>query len=174
VTAYLEAKNYTAAKPIVDRVLRSDPMDFRANYQRGTILVALADGPTGEPRTGLRSQFESGQGVLDATARMLPRQDPTCAKAKGFYTIYNAIGWNYLHWRQYRDAERYLLQGKAAKDHLSSDDYVRVLNNLGYTLLKENRAKDSVAILKEGKSLGSSVSANLLDIAQALATPAKR
>lgn len=149
-------QRYGEATSIVDRVLKSDPNDFRANYQMGLVIVDQADAAD-RIRWTPATKFPQGMAYLLKAAELLPHLDQTCAQAANFFTIYNTIGAEYLNRAHFAEAEKFLLKAYAVRERLPRASQVKVLDNLGLVYFSLAKFDLSRRYYSEARTAGSRV-----------------
>jgi tetratricopeptide (TPR) repeat protein len=122
------AHNYDAAEQSIQAILKNRPDDFRANYTQALITLNRA--------AASRLSLSSGIDRLIVVSNMLPAQDPACAKAKNFYSIYMIIGVEYYGQGDLVDAQKYFVLADAHRDMLDDDTRANLIDDLGLIQLR--------------------------------------
>ena len=161
-TLRLRGDTANAAR-LTDKVLQSSPDDFRANYDKGLILIdeSRLDRP-GKPDLARAKQ---GIAVLETTAAMLPKLDQACAKKGGWYGILNTIGVEYYNIGDLKNSEKYLTLAAGKTDMLTDDTKRRLYSNLGLLYFAKKDGARSADNFKSAVAAGdASASAKLTQV----------
>ena len=110
-------------------ILGKHPDDFRATYTLGLATIDANAGPTA---------FADGMTLLKHAADLLEKNYAACGAAKGWFSIYNTLGAEYLNAGDYQNAQIYLQKGIAHADSLEPRSRQRLYSNLAYIAYGQN------------------------------------
>lgn len=113
--------NYGEAARIARGVVAQHPDDYRAHYELGYALLAQSTASKAS------DDFSAGMRELIAAEPLLQKQDPACAKAKSWYSLYATVGYYYYLHGDLANAEKWLGLARANFDKLGPEWQQRTL-----------------------------------------------
>ena len=136
-------------KPIADGSRNS----FGASYILATIELS---------RGG--NAADDGLNRLVQTERLLPNQSRGCARALGWYSIYNTIGAQYYRRKNLDRSEEYLLRGYNHLDDVFDETKRLLLGNLGLLYFAKGNLDKSISFYQQAQRAGSKDAGNRLAV----------